>query len=87
MSIIIHISNPLLQLFMLKRLKIQIKKACRFRQAALFAILTNFFSANCRLPVGIYPTGHHQLPVFLRLICLITPILNQFQAGLSRRKK
>jgi hypothetical protein len=29
---------------MLKRLKIQIKKAaCRLRQAALFAILTNFF--------------------------------------------
>jgi len=42
MSIIIHISNPSLQLFMLKRLKIQIKKSLSFRQAALFAILTNF---------------------------------------------
>jgi hypothetical protein len=72
---------------MLKRLKIQIKKSLPFPTGYIIRNSNKFFSANCRLPVGIYPTGHHQLPVFLRLICLITPILNQFQAGLSRRKK
>jgi hypothetical protein len=43
MFIIVHISNPFIAAFYALTAKNTIKKtACRIRQAALFAILTNF---------------------------------------------
>jgi len=47
-------------------------------------VLIIFFTANNRLPVGFYPSGHHQRLVFLRLICFIMVILNHLCPILSR---
>jgi len=48
-------------------------------------VLIIFFTANNRLPVGFYPSGHHQQLVFLRLICFMMLILNHDSLFLSRK--
>jgi hypothetical protein len=60
------------------------KSSLLFQQAAYPKTLINcLWQITARLP-GYFPAGHHQLTLFLRLICLITPILNHIPLSLSR---
>jgi hypothetical protein len=60
------------------------KSSLLFQQAALAKTLINcLWQITARLP-GYFPAGHHQLTLFLRLICLITPALNHIPLSLSR---
>jgi len=62
------------------------KSSLYFRQAAIFRKSNKLCMANNRTPAGFYPAGHHQLTMFLQLICLITITLNQVQPILSSKK-
>jgi hypothetical protein len=44
------------------------------------------YMANHRKACRVYPAGHHQLTVFLRLIRLIVAVFNQIRPNLSRKK-
>jgi hypothetical protein len=48
----------------------------------------NFFKADFRSPVGFYPSSHHQLPVFLRIICfIIISIKPYFRIFVKKKEK
>jgi hypothetical protein len=60
------------------------KSSLLFQQAAFPKTLINcLWQITARL-LGYFPAGHHQLTLFLRLICLITTTLNHFNSDLSR---
>jgi hypothetical protein len=60
------------------------KSSLLFQQAAFPKTLINcLWQITARLP-DYFPAGHHQLTLFLRLICLITTILNHINSHLSR---
>jgi len=80
-----HILYLVMRLLAVNRKKYKQKKTQPdFPTGCASKVLIIFFQQIYRLPIGVYPLGHHQPSVFLRLICSMIVTLNHLYLFLSR---